>query len=52
MKKILSVLMVLGLMFVFTGCNRDSDVASRNLSLKADMFEIDRRIVFYNGING
>ncbi len=30
----------------------DADVASRNLSKAADMFEINRRIVFYNGITG
>ena len=30
----------------------DADVASRNLSTAADNFEISRRIVFYNGING
>lgn len=28
----------------------DAQVASRNLSRAADMFEIDRRVVFYNGI--
>lgn len=33
-------------------CERDADVASRNLSIAADMFEIDRRVVFYNGITG
>ena len=36
--------------FVLAACERDADVASRNLSKAADMFEIDRRIVFYNGI--
>lgn len=35
-----------------SGCNRDAQTASRNLSIAADMFEIDRRVVFYNGING
>ena len=30
----------------------DADVASRNLSQAADQFEINRRIVFYNGISG
>ena len=35
-----------------TACERDADVASRNLSVAADMFEIDRRVVFYNGITG
>lgn len=34
---------------VLLGC-RDADVASRNLSVAADSFEINRRIVFYNGI--
>jgi len=37
---------------VLAGCENDASVASRNLSKAADMFEIDRRIVFYNGING
>lgn len=31
-------------------CVPDAQVASTNLSKAADMFEIDRRIVFYNGI--
>lgn len=34
------------------GCPKDADVASRNLSIAADQFEINRRIVFYNGITG
>lgn len=33
------------------GCN-DADIASANLSKAADMFEVTRRIVFYNGITG
>ena len=50
MKKILLIL-VTGLMFI--GCSdRDSTVVSHNLSKQADMFEINRRVVFYNGING
>ncbi len=32
------------------GCNSDADMASRNLSKSADNFEVNRRIVFYNGI--
>lgn len=35
-----------------TACSRDADIASRNLSVAADQFEIDRRVVFYNGITG
>jgi len=41
-------LMLLGL----AGCSREADVASRNLSVAADQFEVTRRIVFYNGITG
>ena len=37
---------------ILTGCSQttDAEVASANLSKAADMFEIERRIVFYNGI--
>lgn len=34
-----------------TGCS-DAHVASSNLSKAADNFEINRRVVFYNGITG
>jgi hypothetical protein len=37
---------------LLAGCQRDADIASRNLSAAADMFEINRRVVFYNGITG
>lgn len=33
----------------FFGC-RDADIASHNLSIAADQFEIYRRVVFFNGI--
>ena len=39
-----------GLMLL-AGCD-DATVASRNLSQAADMFELNRRVVFYNGITG
>jgi len=35
----------------FVGCS-DANIASSNLSKAADNFEIDRRVVFYNGITG
>lgn len=37
---------------LFTGCSNDAQVASANLSKAADNFEINRRVVFYNGITG
>lgn len=33
-----------------TGCSTDSTVASANISRDAEMFRIDRQIVFYNSI--
>jgi len=36
-------------LLVIVGCS-DAEVASANLSKSADMFEITRRVVFYNGI--
>ena len=47
--KVLLTMLVLALFIV--GCS-DASVASKNLSKAADMFEIDRRVVFYNGITG
>lgn len=35
-----------------SGCSSDADVASRNMSRAADQFEVNRRVVFYNGITG
>lgn len=35
--------------FSLSACN-DADIASHNISKAADQFEINRRIVFYNGI--
>lgn len=32
------------------GCSTDADVASHNLSRAAEMFQIERRVVFFNGI--
>lgn len=43
---------ILAVAALAAGCARDADVASRNLSQAADMFEINRRVVFYNGITG
>ena len=52
-RKILAIFIAASATFVaMIGCERDADVASRNLSVAADMFEINRRVVFYNGITG
>jgi hypothetical protein len=38
-------------LFLLHGCSNDADVASYNLSQKADNFGIQRRIVFYNTVS-
>lgn len=35
---------------VLTACSTDADVASANLSQAAEQFEVNRRVVFFNGI--
>lgn len=50
MNKIYILLAALSVLAV-TACD-DATVASHNLSKAADMFEINRRVVFYNGITG
>jgi hypothetical protein len=54
MKRTLSIILTLALFTVpvvfATGCDTDASVASRNLSTAADQFEINRRVVFFNGI--
>jgi len=51
MKKIFTIIAILfTAIIMFIGCSTDADVASHNLSKSADMFEINRRVIFYNGI--
>jgi hypothetical protein len=45
------LLLVGVLVILLAGC-KDADVASRNLSVAADRFQVMRRVVFYNGITG
>lgn len=39
------------LMLCFAGCD-DAAVVSHNISKAADNFEVNRRVIFYNGITG
>ena len=48
MKKV--VLIMAALALLLTGCSSDADVASHNLSKAAEQFEVERRVVFFNGI--
>ena len=46
MKKLIGIAAIT----LLAGCSTDANVASRNLSKDAEMFRIDRRVVFFNGI--
>ena len=48
MKKFIAALIVLSAGLF--ACDREADIASRNLAIAADEFQVTRRIVFYNGI--
>lgn len=50
MKSIYFLIAVIA-MFI-AGCSTDAEIASHNLSKSADMFQVNRRVVFYNGITG
>jgi hypothetical protein len=50
MKKLITMLAIAATVGL-AGCT-DADVASSNLSKAADQFEVNRRVVFYNGITG
>ncbi|MEO9297598.1 hypothetical protein [Devosia alba] len=50
MKRLLGI-SAIALALGLAACS-DADVASSNLSKAADQFEINRRVVFYNGITG
>jgi hypothetical protein len=51
MKKIIAAAVLVGLAAGLGACT-DADVVSANLSKAADYFEVNRRVVFYNGITG
>jgi hypothetical protein len=50
MKKLI-LLFVIAMTVSLSACD-DASIASKNISKEADKLEINRRIVFYNGING
>ena len=44
------IMAVLALALVGSACEREADIASRNVSVAADQFEVQRRVIFFNGI--
>ena len=49
MKNLKKTAVLLGAVLLAAGCT-DARIASKNLRKAAEMFELERRIVFYNGI--
>lgn len=50
MKRIVLLVAVMVPALILASCQTDATVASQNLSIAAEQFEITRRIVFFNGI--
>lgn len=50
LNKLVIASLVISSTVALAACQDDAQVASYNISKAADNFEIDRRIVFYNGI--
>lgn len=50
MKKYFLVVIILIMLFATACTSSKADEASKNLSTQADNFQVNRRIVFYNGI--
>lgn len=49
MRKLIAAALI-GLSVLTIACSSEADVASRNVSQAADQFEVQRRVVFFNGI--
>ncbi|AGY47482.1 hypothetical protein [Bacillus phage SBSphiJ4] len=49
-KKLVTLFVGLAAIISLVGCSSESDVVSENLSKSADSFEVQRRVVFFNGI--
>ncbi|HFU7087191.1 TPA: hypothetical protein ACGN8S_002226 [Bacillus cereus] len=49
-KKIIAGLMSIMAITGLAGCSTEADTISHNLSKSADSFEVQRRVVFFNGI--
>lgn len=50
MKKATLIVVLILFAVLLAACAAEADIASQNTSKAADQFEINRRIVFYNGI--
>jgi hypothetical protein len=49
-KKLVMILVSIMSVIALVGCTSEADTVSHNLSKSADSFEVQRRVVFFNGI--
>lgn len=49
MKKLV-IGIILGMAVLLSACSTEADTVSKNISKSADSFEVQRRVVFFNGI--
>lgn len=49
-KKLVMILVSIVSVIALVGCTSEADTVSHNLSKSADSFEVQRRVVFFNGI--
>lgn len=52
MKKKFKYITIIAALLLIAGCQQESEVAAYNVSQAAHNFEVNRRVVFYNGITG
>jgi hypothetical protein len=50
MKRKLTIALISFMTFLLVACSTEADTVSENISKAADSFEVQRRVVFFNGI--
>jgi protein involved in sex pheromone biosynthesis len=50
MKKIIAIILTSIMVIILSACTSQADTVSHNISKAADSFEVQRRIIFFNGI--
>jgi predicted small secreted protein len=50
MKKNSAIIIIVGIMSILLSACTEADTVSKNISKSADSFEVQRRVVFFNGI--
>lgn len=51
MKKVVFILVAIAAIFGLSGCVTQADTVNENINKSAESFEVNRKILFYNGIS-